>query len=45
MRRLEEVPKIHADPKMDPSYESEEEDTEMEDNKQGPICVIMSFPD
>lgn len=34
MRRLEEVPKIHADPKMDPSYESEEEDTEMEDNKQ-----------
>ncbi|XP_049381056.1 zinc finger CCCH domain-containing protein 19 isoform X2 [Solanum stenotomum] len=27
-RRLEEVPEIHADPKMDPSYESEDEDSE-----------------
>ncbi|KAL8543085.1 hypothetical protein ACS0TY_003823 [Phlomoides rotata] len=30
-RRLEEIPEIHADPKMDPSYESEEKDSENED--------------
>ncbi|XP_052194905.1 zinc finger CCCH domain-containing protein 19 [Diospyros lotus] len=33
-RRLEEIPEIHADPHMDPSYESEDNDSEMEDNKQ-----------
>ncbi|CAL5378369.1 unnamed protein product [Camellia sinensis] len=32
--RLEEIPEIHADPNMDPSYESEEDDIEMEDNKK-----------
>ncbi|MBA0854548.1 hypothetical protein Goshw_001557, partial [Gossypium schwendimanii] len=30
-RRLEEIPEIHVDPNMDPSYESEEED---EDDKK-----------
>ncbi|XP_057500312.1 zinc finger CCCH domain-containing protein 19-like isoform X2 [Actinidia eriantha] len=33
-RRLEEIPKIHADPNMHPDYESEEHDSEMEDGKQ-----------
>ncbi|KAJ8543865.1 hypothetical protein K7X08_025483 [Anisodus acutangulus] len=32
-RRLEEVPEIHADPKMDPSYESEDEDSENNDRR------------
>ncbi|XP_049381055.1 zinc finger CCCH domain-containing protein 19 isoform X1 [Solanum stenotomum] len=32
-RRLEEVPEIHADPKMDPSYESEDEDSESNDRR------------
>ncbi|KAK4358941.1 hypothetical protein RND71_021170 [Anisodus tanguticus] len=32
-RRLEEVPEIHADPKMDPSYESEDEDSESNDRQ------------
>ncbi|XP_012571438.1 zinc finger CCCH domain-containing protein 19 [Cicer arietinum] len=32
-RRLEEIPEIHVDPKMDPSYESDEGD-EMEDKRQ-----------
>ncbi|CAI9103718.1 OLC1v1002255C1 [Oldenlandia corymbosa var. corymbosa] len=34
LRRLEEVPKIHADPKMDPNNESEDNDSETEENKQ-----------
>ncbi|KAL5791060.1 hypothetical protein ACOSQ2_005948 [Xanthoceras sorbifolium] len=29
-RRLEEIPEIHSDPNMDPSYESEEDDGEAE---------------
>ncbi|XP_019438191.1 PREDICTED: zinc finger CCCH domain-containing protein 19 isoform X2 [Lupinus angustifolius] len=33
-RRLEEVPEIHVDPKMDPSYESEEDEDEMNDKGQ-----------
>ncbi|KAA8536046.1 hypothetical protein F0562_028524 [Nyssa sinensis] len=33
-RRLEEIPEIHADPNMDPSFESEDDDSEMEDNKR-----------
>ncbi|XP_022747610.1 zinc finger CCCH domain-containing protein 19-like isoform X1 [Durio zibethinus] len=32
-RRLEEIPEIHVDPKMDPSYESEEDEGE-DDKKQ-----------
>lgn len=34
-RRLEEIPEIHSDPKMDPSYESEEDDGEADDKRQG----------
>ncbi|XP_057494763.1 zinc finger CCCH domain-containing protein 19-like [Actinidia eriantha] len=34
VRRLEEIPKIHADPNMHPDYESDEHDSEMEDDKQ-----------
>ncbi|CAI0375059.1 unnamed protein product, partial [Linum tenue] len=33
-RRLEEIPEIHVDPKMDPSYESEEEEDETADKIQ-----------
>ncbi|XP_065865443.1 zinc finger CCCH domain-containing protein 19 [Euphorbia lathyris] len=33
-RRLEEIPEVHADPNMDPSYESEEDEDEMDDKKQ-----------
>lgn len=36
-RRLEEIPEIHADPNMDPSYESEEDGGETDDKKQGPL--------
>lgn len=39
-RRLEEIPEIHADPKMDPSYESEEKDSENEDIRRGLIHII-----
>lgn len=34
-RRLEEIPEIHADPKMDPSYESDEDDNETDNIKRG----------
>ncbi|XP_047328484.1 zinc finger CCCH domain-containing protein 19-like [Impatiens glandulifera] len=30
-RRLEEIPEIHADPKMDPNYESEENESDREE--------------
>ncbi|KAG8368180.1 hypothetical protein BUALT_Bualt15G0018300 [Buddleja alternifolia] len=33
-RRLEETPEIHADPKMDPSYESDEKESESEDSRR-----------
>ncbi|XP_022896042.1 zinc finger CCCH domain-containing protein 19 isoform X1 [Olea europaea var. sylvestris] len=33
-RRLEEIPEIHADPKMDPSYESDEDDNETDNIKR-----------
>lgn len=32
-RRLEEIPEIHADPKMDPDCESEDEDEKEEKAK------------
>nr|QEX51118.1 zinc finger CCCH domain-containing protein 19-like isoform X1 [Cymbidium ensifolium] len=35
MKRLNEVPEIHTDPKMDPSYESPEEDGEEDEIKEG----------
>lgn len=34
-RRLEEIPEIHSDPKMDPSYESEEDVSETDDKRGG----------
>lgn len=40
-RRLEEIPEIHADPKMDPSYESEDEDSESND-RRGSISFLPS---
>uniref|UniRef100_A0A6N2M1D1 Uncharacterized protein n=1 Tax=Salix viminalis TaxID=40686 RepID=A0A6N2M1D1_SALVM len=33
-RRLEEIPEIHADPNMDPSHESDEDEGETEDKRQ-----------
>lgn len=39
-RRMEEIPEIHADPNMDPSYVSEEEDAEPE--KQGQIIFLIN---
>ncbi|KAL0384033.1 UNVERIFIED_CONTAM: Zinc finger CCCH domain-containing protein 19 [Sesamum radiatum] len=33
-RRLEEIPEIHADPKMDPSYGSDDNDSETEESRQ-----------
>lgn len=38
-RRMEEIPRIHSDPNMDPSHESEEEE-EPEEKKQG----LSHFP-
>ncbi|XP_027163389.1 zinc finger CCCH domain-containing protein 19 [Coffea eugenioides] len=34
LRRLEEIPKIHSDPKMDPNHESEEDDSDTDDNRR-----------
>lgn len=42
-RRLEEIPEIHADPNMDPSYESEEEEEETDDKKQGMSYEIYAI--
>ncbi|XP_030531873.2 zinc finger CCCH domain-containing protein 19 [Rhodamnia argentea] len=33
-RRLEEVPEIHSDPKMDPSYESDDDEGEADQRRQ-----------
>ncbi|KAL0334676.1 UNVERIFIED_CONTAM: Zinc finger CCCH domain-containing protein 19 [Sesamum radiatum] len=33
-RRLDEIPEIHADPKMDPSYGSDDNDSETEESRQ-----------
>lgn len=40
-RRLEEIPEIHADPKMDPSYESEDNDSDNEDARRGLFNIIL----
>lgn len=34
-RRLEEIPEIHADHKMDPSYESDDDGSEADNSRQG----------
>ncbi|XP_037492014.1 zinc finger CCCH domain-containing protein 19 isoform X4 [Jatropha curcas] len=41
-RRLEEIPEIHADPNMDPSYESEEDEGETDDKRQGNTGTMPS---
>ncbi|XP_031271655.1 zinc finger CCCH domain-containing protein 19-like isoform X1 [Pistacia vera] len=33
-RRLEDIPEIHSDPNMDPSYESDEDEGETDDKRQ-----------
>ncbi|XP_019169344.1 PREDICTED: zinc finger CCCH domain-containing protein 19 isoform X2 [Ipomoea nil] len=33
-RRLDEIPEIHADPNMDPSYESEDDDSVTDENRR-----------
>ncbi|KAF8377877.1 hypothetical protein HHK36_031265 [Tetracentron sinense] len=40
LRRLHEIPEVHADPNMDPSYESEEDEGETDDKKRGP-CIAL----
>lgn len=40
-RRLEEIPEVHTDPNMDPSYESENDESETDDKRQGPL--ILAF--
>lgn len=42
-RRLEETLEIHADPNMDPSYESEEDEDEGGDKRQGPFQHVMKL--
>lgn len=43
LRRLEEVPRVHADPNMDPSHESDEHDSETDDNKRGLSSFLVIF--
>ncbi|KAJ7968177.1 Zinc finger CCCH domain-containing protein 19 [Quillaja saponaria] len=33
-RRLEEIPEVHADPRMDPGFESEEDEDKMDDKRE-----------
>lgn len=42
-RRIAEVPEIHADPKMNPNYDSEEDDRSGGDSKKGTLlgCGIL----
>lgn len=46
-RRLEEFPEVHSDPNMDPSYESEEDEGEPDEKKQGsfhfPMIAYIPF--
>lgn len=41
-RRLLAIPEVHADPKMDPNYETEEDARESDDKKQGNIILFFS---
>ncbi|CAI9764366.1 unnamed protein product [Fraxinus pennsylvanica] len=41
-RRLEEIPEIHADPKMDPSYESDEDDSEADNSRRDSLMISRS---
>ncbi|KAL6494795.1 hypothetical protein OROGR_031595 [Orobanche gracilis] len=42
-RRLDEIPEIHADPKMDPSYESDDNDSENEDSRRDAFMRSKGF--
>ena len=40
-RRLHEIPEVHADPKMDPNCESDEDAGEVGSKKRGPFnCLV-----
>ena len=39
-RRIAEVPEIHADPKMNPNYDSEEDDRSVGDGKKGSSTLL-----
>lgn len=41
-RRLLAIPEVHADPKMDPNYETEEDARESDDKKQGNIILFLA---
>lgn len=41
-RRLDEIPEIHADPNMDPNIESEEDEDEADDKKQGSFILPIN---
>ena len=36
-RRIHEIPEVHADPRMDPSYGSDDDSGESEAKKQGTL--------
>lgn len=40
-RRLLAIPEVHADPKMDPNYETDEDAGESDDKKQGYIILFL----
>ncbi|KAL3621294.1 hypothetical protein CASFOL_036206 [Castilleja foliolosa] len=42
-RRLDEIPEIHADPKMDPSYESDDNDSENEESRRDAFMRSKGF--
>ncbi|KAL6517350.1 hypothetical protein OROMI_033051 [Orobanche minor] len=42
-RRLDEIPEVHADPKMDPSYESDDNDSENEDSRRDAFMRSKGF--
>ncbi|KAK4804532.1 hypothetical protein SAY86_004349 [Trapa natans] len=43
-RRLDEIPEIHVDPKMDPSYESEEDEAKVNKRQESYIGGVRRTP-
>lgn len=43
MKRFNELPEIHTDPKMDPSYESPEEDGDEDESKEGTLTLLLVY--
>lgn len=41
-RRFQEIPEIHADPNMDPSYISDDEEEDLDDKKQQGISDFLN---